>query len=463
MATNPAFDHSAYDAVLFIDSMIPLEGRPLPELPWSDLGLGSKLLLLVVPQVLKEVDKRKRDGRLAKRAREFRRLAEPAALEGGPVRIAEGPTIVELALAPSARINWDELHDFDPDEGDSRVVAQIINEAGVPNERKIFISQDLLPISLASKAGLTVRRFPDEWLVAPEPSPLDKEVTRLKARVRELESSEPDLRAAVTFDTPSPFEILDVEPLTGDEKRDIIQRILEGNPRKEHFRSSLMSISLGIDPDYSKNYQNYADNELPEYLSTLHKIAQDYYTRIGLRLEISNQGSVQAENMIGEVRCTGGVLYEKFRTRSLFGPAPPQRQNWARSPLGQRSLLNDFRNLRPVIVGRHDVDFDNTPEGDSTAQVHCTDFRHGRQWIWDGIAHLDQNAEQFSVEVTLTASNMKGKRTKTFALPTTSRSVRVADLVDPVARSYLISFPLLSRYEKALDNEDMDWLDFEEV
>lgn len=139
MVLDMPFDHSKYDGVLFIDSMIPLEGRPLPELPWVELGLGPKLLLLVVPQVLQEVDKRKRDGRLGKRAREFRRLVEPAALTGGPIRLVDGPPIaVDLALAPSSRIDWNQMDDLDPEEGDAKVVAQILHERGVPDDRKSF-------------------------------------------------------------------------------------------------------------------------------------------------------------------------------------------------------------------------------------------------------------------------------------------------------------------------------------
>ncbi len=138
------FDHGEYDAMLFVDSMIPLEGRPLPELPCDELNLGSRILLLVVPQVLQEVDKRKRDGRLGKRAREFRRLVEPVALSGKPIRLTEGPPSVDLALARSGRIGWNRLDDLDPGESDAKVVAQVLHEQVVPDDRKVLFIQDML-------------------------------------------------------------------------------------------------------------------------------------------------------------------------------------------------------------------------------------------------------------------------------------------------------------------------------
>jgi hypothetical protein len=89
---------------------------------------SGAILLLFVPQVLKEVDSKKRDGRLAKHAREFNRLIAPAAETGGVVRLVDGPPFVDLALAVTNRIDWDQLDDLDPDEPDARVVAQVLNE-----------------------------------------------------------------------------------------------------------------------------------------------------------------------------------------------------------------------------------------------------------------------------------------------------------------------------------------------
>jgi hypothetical protein len=64
------FDHERYSTILFMDSMVALQGKPLSALPWQEIDAAGPILVLVVPQVMSEIDKRKRDGRLAKRARD---------------------------------------------------------------------------------------------------------------------------------------------------------------------------------------------------------------------------------------------------------------------------------------------------------------------------------------------------------------------------------------------------------
>lgn len=130
--------------------MVALEAKPLPTLPWAEIDLSGPILVLVVPQVNTEIDKRKRDGRLGKRAREFNRLISPAAESGRPHRISEGSPTVDIAIARTARINWDNLDDLDPSEPDARVVAQILHARDVPDERKLLLSHDINPIAMAS-------------------------------------------------------------------------------------------------------------------------------------------------------------------------------------------------------------------------------------------------------------------------------------------------------------------------
>lgn len=77
---------------------------------------------------------------------------------------------------------------------------------------------------------MRVLKFPDEWLAPSEPSPQDKELTRLRARVRELETAEPDLKAVLTFGVAAPFTKQLVEALTDDERRDLKSHLV----RKTH-------------------------------------------------------------------------------------------------------------------------------------------------------------------------------------------------------------------------------------
>ncbi|MGT2504773.1 hypothetical protein ACVOMS_35905 (plasmid) [Bradyrhizobium guangxiense] len=168
-----------------MDSMVALEAKPLANLPWAEIDAAGPVLVLVVPQVMKEIDKRKRDGRLGRRARDFNRLIAPAAESGSAVQISVGPPQVNIAFAQIGRIDWDALQDLDPEEGDARVVAQVLNAAGVPAGVKTLFSYDNNPIAMASRHGIKVRKLPESWLMEPEPSPHEKELLRLKGKIAE--------------------------------------------------------------------------------------------------------------------------------------------------------------------------------------------------------------------------------------------------------------------------------------
>jgi hypothetical protein len=58
---------------VFIGTMVVLESPPLAQLPWNEIDGAVPILVLVLPQVQAEIDKRNRDGRLAERARAFGR------------------------------------------------------------------------------------------------------------------------------------------------------------------------------------------------------------------------------------------------------------------------------------------------------------------------------------------------------------------------------------------------------
>lgn len=126
-----------------------------------------------------------------------------------------------------------------------------------------------------------------------------------------------------------------------------------------------------------------------------------------------------------------------------------------------RGLSFDHRDI-PIVRCRHDVFFETSSEGEDVAEIHCAGFRHGWTWEWDGIGHLDGTSDAFTVTVTLTASNMRGKRIQTFTLPTISTTARAMTLIDPVERSYKASFPLQEPFERAVREHDKDWLKFPE-
>lgn len=206
-------DFGRYSTLLFIDSMVVLEGKQLVAQPWHEIDANGPILIMVVPQVMKEIDKHKRDGRLGKWAREFNRLISPAAESVAAIRLADGPPAVDIALALPKKINWSAFDEFDSDDPDTQVVLQIINVDEVPNDRKILLSHDINPIMMGARLGLKTTKMPDRWLRDPEPSPHEKELMRLKGRVAQLEAQEVKSEHCWIFCGMRPLKVCDRDQL----------------------------------------------------------------------------------------------------------------------------------------------------------------------------------------------------------------------------------------------------------
>jgi hypothetical protein len=394
----------SYSTILFMDSMVALEGKPLPSQPWQEIDSGGPILVLVVPQVNTEIDKRKRDGRLGKRAREFNRLIGPAAEFGTAVRISDGPPSVDIGIAVCERIKWNAFQDLDPEDPDARVVAQILHARGVLSERKLLFSQDINPIAMATRHGLKTRRMPEHWLFEPEPSPNEKEINRLKARVKELEANEPVLDFSISFGMDEPLQLYQVRPLTGEEQHRLADRILLENPE-------VGQPMYPFDTGYDRRYEEYRGSTVPRHVSTLHRRLETHYNQVPFTLHVENCGHIQAENLVVMLTAIGGTLNHRFVCYPIFGPRAPKPDH---SLFGQ---LNINRMNLPRQPGRHEMVFAVGPSRGKTIEVHCADFRHGRDWEFRGVACIDPRAASpFNIQVELTASNLRGEIARLFAI-----------------------------------------------
>lgn len=450
------FDHNDYSTIVFIDSMVALECKPLEKLPWADLDSMGRILVMVVPQVNTEIDKRKRDGRLGKRAREFNRIISPAAESGIPEVIIEGSPQVSICIARCSRIDWNVLDDLDPQEGDHKVVAQILHADGIPNERKTLLSEDTNPIFLASSHGLSCRKLPKGWLLDPEPHPKDKDVTRLTQRVRELEDNEPKMEVSLSFGVESPFNAYRVAPLDESEKLLLIKHLVSRHPKEEQVRNPF-DMGVNHDAEYNGKYHKFINVIIPKYVAGVHKAVENLYAQFPFCLEVKNLGNVQAEELIISIKSSGGLLYDKLAMGGVFPPFPPR-------PDPHRLMSSPDFNLHKTLRqrDRHEVAFMHKPDHQSEEiQFQCSDFRHGRTWSFDGVGTFDPHSESvFSVEVQITAANIRGIKTFDFELECSVADSNISDLVDLDTRTILQFFPMADFYNDAMSGRKFSRIDF---
>lgn len=448
------FDHNDYSTIVFIDSMIALECKPFGSLRWSDFDKTGRILVMVVPQVNAEIDKRKRDGRLGKRAREFNRLIAPAAESGVPEIISKGSPEVSICVARCSRIDWDALDEFDPQEGDHKVVAQIIHTKGIPNERKVLLSQDTNPIFLASSKNLACRRLPEGWLLDPEPHPKEKEITRLNQRMRELEASEPQIEISLSFGANEPLTVYRVSSLEDTEKEALIARLVAKNARKQQNKNPFnIGLDLSYDSEYDGKYDRFIRKKIPQYVSKVHTGIERLYSQFPFRLEVGNSGKIQAEELIISLKSSGGLIHNKFVMDGVFPPVAPRPE-----PYKMHMHNLNVQNFHQPPRDRHEVVFMNEPDGSDLIQFQCSDYRHGRAWTFDGIGTSMLNGNGlFQIEVEITAANIRGIKVFEFELAYDNVQKDVKDLVDVDARDFVRDFPMIGKYTDAISSEDFGW------
>ena len=394
-----------YQTVAIVDSNVVLEGHPLADLPWQELCDGGNVLVVLLPQVLREVDSKKRDGRLAKHVRAFRKLFAPAAQSGQahPLRRHPEPS-VDVIIGRCKTIPWEQYDDLDPSEGDCKVVAEALHINHLPLVRPVFVSSDMYPIAMASRHGLATHLANDKWLRPPEPSPHQKEVQRLKERNRVLEAQEPQFDVELSVNGSAATRLYRVRPLSNDEHDKFVTSVLARNPMKPQSRRSIVD---SLDIGYEKRYEEYESITVPKFADQLPNLLELIFGQFPFSVTVRNRGVLQAERVIVELHTSCGWLHDKFVYEAPSGPPPPRPRKTGE----HYAQMPDFPTAG--FAGNHsphEVLLDPAPNRERSMIAHCEDFRHGRTWRFDGVLRIDPNERADPVvSVRLTAANMHGE------------------------------------------------------
>jgi len=422
--------YSEFAVCAFADSNVVLEGKPLAELPWGDAHPSGPILVLFVPTVLREVDSKKRDGRLGKIAREFNRQIAPVATTGRPVKLCDGPPAVFLDLAACERIPWERYPDLDCDEPDSKVVAETLHAKGVTADQRLLISNDIRPVALATKSGLKVLHATDAWLRPKDSSPNDKEMQRLKQKVAELEKTEPAISISLDVAGELPCEVFIVEPLNSADTAVLKKLILERTPEPKSLSGSMFSLSaLSEYGDHvaREDYDKYVRVTLPKFIDAYSTCLEQLFGQVPIRIVVSNSGNLTAHSLIISVKSSSGWMNRKVVLFPLRGPSLPK----PRSPLD--AFMDRVPFIAPVIGrgNKHEVHFVATPAKTQFIEANCEDFRHGLSWEFNGVLWLDpRDSTPCTVSVSVTAANMHGAIEETMTIAKLVRTVPATDLFD---------------------------------
>lgn len=390
---------AGYDNVVVIDTQVVLETKPLDQLPWGELFPGS-VLLLVARQVQTEIDGKKNDGRLGKRARVFNKLVDGFIETRVPAPVIVSPR-VDVATMASRRIDWDALDDLDRDDGDDRIVAQALNAIVDDPSRLVLLSHDMRPRDAAHRHGLKARKLPETWLREPEPSPDQRRMSELEGKLRLLSFDQPQLVVRLQVVTPEPWRYREIAEATSEQTRSILERRLA--TALQHQRSGPFDIAItGYDYSHKDRVKAW-ETAIREDIPLLHRGLTRLLAQHRILVTVENEGSVSAEGLSLEIRSGNTVLHSLPYWVLVTGAAAP------RPRLLHDHLLGLNRN---ALIPRQREPFsfywDERGPGDHLI-LSCASFRQGKvHRVETSVELLPGSAPKAQVEAIVTASNMKG-------------------------------------------------------
>lgn len=422
-----SLDWSRFKSIAVIDSNIALECLAIEQLPWSEIDSSGPILILVAPTVLQEVDAKKNHPRLGDHARRFNRSMRPLLGEQSTVYVRQSPTLkVELALADCSRIDWSNYPTLDPDEPDSRIVAQALNVRGPNQSAIVVVSQDIRPLHLAKQHGLRTHHIGEKWLRPKEISESEKKAAALKRELDAMKSREPSLSLSFKTDADSVITYR-IRDLTNTERKDFQNTILSLNPMPEQSRDPLGlggTLFNSYDHTLSDRHQRWQEKAVPEFMRIFERKIELNFGQVEITFRIENTGQVPAESLLIRLVASGGWLNDRYVLASPCGPHAPR--------IRQQSLLPNFHNqvIRPMSpVGKHEFTILTPPKRSKEVQISCSDFRHGYDFEYKVIAWVDPWADKFELSVFVTATNLYGNVRDVVTVEKTVIESSAADLL----------------------------------
>ncbi|MEW8692674.1 MAG: hypothetical protein AB2535_16635 [Candidatus Thiodiazotropha endolucinida] len=415
-----------YKIKAFIDSNIILECRPLRELPWQEIDADGPILVLVTPTAITEIDSKKQDGRIGKRAREFNRLIAPVAEGGPPILIRQSKPRVELALSRAVRIPWNQHDDLDSDDGDSRIVAEILYAQDMNEVGKLIVSHDIKPITFASNYNLATHHVTDSWLRQPEPHPKDRQIQKLQQKLTNYETTEPAFQITIDLIDEESVTLVRIDDLSNKERASIQNRIFELNPPVDQS-GNIQGISLSTDTYdfyYDERFMAY-QKSIPVFMTNYEQKLERTFNQARFKLKVVNTGKVQAENLLVEVCVANGWIHDRFVAISPQGPKKPKPRTQPIIP------IYDTLPIIPQRVGRHEFEYKDAPNHGHIFSVTCQDFRQGQEYIFEGVVSIDVRAiENTNISVAITASNFYGVARDSKIITRNIETYHISKLVD---------------------------------
>ena len=331
---------------LFPDTNLFIQCRALEEIDWSVLSAFSEVDLIVSRPVQREIDSQKNRGndRVGRRARSvnqlFRRVLES---EDGRTVVRKAAPRVTLCLAGPGKPSAAASDILDYSKPDDEIVGHICEyRERYPARDARLLTGDSGQMMTAKALDVRYVPIPDAWRLDPEPSKVEKENQRLRARIAELEAG-PQVGVAFVDDADHVItEITGVHrfyrPLSEEELDGLVRLLDETLPNFYFPRLS------------RRSFQAWKDR-CRGILAGLHQELQEALGGIPFSVRARNEGTRPARHALIEVAARGHLSVRPdlkgiegvdadLIAATLSLPSPPAFE------LGLNSLTLRLRSLR---------------------------------------------------------------------------------------------------------------------
>ncbi len=375
------------------DTNFFLQCLRLENIDWTAVTSDTSIVLIVVKEVQREIDRHKSGGnaRRAKRAREVSAaLREAIRARSDEYLVTAGSHTVSVRIAPRLPQNRLRPEELDLTTADERIVEEALACSRALGVDISLLTDDMTPLLAARDIGIGAIAVPDIWLLPPEPTDTEKQLRQLQSQVEHLMGRGPLLKVEVLHQqsTITRFDgaLIRHRELSPDFIDRAVEAVLSAFPMEGTEKHAYVSY-FGF-AEYRDDYQEW-ELELRRRIESLPGYFNTLTPPTVLTLRLTNEGVSSADHVVVDISTGGNIclanqapIKNTPQNASSIFRKPPAFQNVA--PL-HALPSNAARSLGaepvfPISVPTPKREFRwSAIDGDRFSQHiqgECDDFRH---------------------------------------------------------------------------------------
>ena len=323
-----------HNLVLFPDTNLFIQCKPLEELDWSEWKNFAEVHLRVCRTVTREIDDQKPRGnsRVAQRARAtYQLFGQVLESEQGYLLIRNSDPTVKLFVEGVSQQSTNLDDQLDYTKPDDQIVGRVHKfRQDNPHVDTRLLTQDRGPMMTARHLELPYVQIREDWLLQPENDDSEKKIIQLRNRVAQLEKAEPRFKIEIVGEDGKTLERLEVEhliyePLPDSEIDTLVESLTNQLPMRTNFTPDEpaedekgITTREGLDrkdaigPPKDEDIAKYRDQDYPNWtsqcrmiLSDLHKELQRQVGQPTFEIAVTNEGTRPGNDALVVVNATG--------------------------------------------------------------------------------------------------------------------------------------------------------------